>query len=967
MAASVLKRNLEADYAWLLALKFGVVEMLGMPSFKDTRPLSLEEIYVPLRFQWEPNPGKEEKPFWLATLMTEAKHLVVLGDPGCGKSTLIKLLVYSFGRPGITTLAPRFGNLVPIPIVLREFKVAHWQQPEDMLRDFIATLRDEVRNDITVEWLMTHLRKGKAILMLDGLDEIGSVELRRNFRDNIIRPLLRQAPDSFFIATSRIIGYEEAALDSPQNAEFDETSLVEPVQDEGQAYSSHGSASRRPFTLVQHFPFAQSVFRRAYVAPFTNEDIGQFITRWYTAREPDKALRQEGIDSLSKALQQNDRVRRLAQNPSLLTLIALVFRVLRHLPSGRVQLYHKIVEAYLETIQTYRQLWQYPATLDQMKRWLARVGWEMQSLRTEENQGDLMAPAERVLGWLTDAIKLDRGNDETAARREAEQFLDYVARRSGLLIPRGTDKDGDLFAFVHLTFQEYFAAWELRGRMRRFDQLAELCAERVKHTYWHETLLLLFEVLAEFTGFGDDLVAELCARAKDDMARNQTANLLSALLLDTQNGLSETAQSQAAEFARDVVCQRIDFSIIENLKQLSPERRREWLEKPLVELLKTAKPDSLKPDFFLVGDELVVEWPQLIEDELVGKRGSKNWQTNQLAFIALIGTGKPAVVAWTGGRLPIHCWLASVNSYWVSPLAIVGREVSVCAISIAELNLSLLCDVNSHSPRHQLLAQAALALATGSSPILYTTVMAWCLRRDLNRGSDRYSGRPLDSYLGQYLTQDWERYLARYLARYTDRYLDRYLDWYFGWHLDGFAGLELAQRLSRAIASNPLAPTSAKSNSLMKESAAAEWLAFQPDCEDQRLATIKQVQPFLNAKDDWTRLLAINNLITLSAGTPELVAERNRLCDLAMKTPDEFTFPAELVEATKDKEWFNLPEIIAIIFLHEPGDPFLKSEWFDPKSEESKFFLSPPREFFALAAEVLDPKGETDLAKWRKS
>jgi hypothetical protein len=160
--------------------------------------------------------------------------------------------------------------------------------------------------------------------------------------------------------------------------------------------------------------------------------------------------------------------------------------------------------------------------------------------------------------------------------------------------------------------------------------------------------------------------------------------------------------------------------------------------------------------------------------------------------------------------------------------------------------------------------------------------------------------------------------------------------------------------------------------SIVLESAAAEWLAFQPDRESERLATIAVMQPFLQAEDDWTRLLAINNLITLSAGTPELVAERNRLCDKAMKQPDEFTFPADLREATKDKEWFNLPEIIALIFLHgfdEDGksDPFLKPEWFDPKNEESKFFLSPPREFFALAAEVLDPKGETELAKWRKT
>ena len=117
--------------------------------------------------------------------------------------------------------------------------------------------------------------------------------------------------------------------------------------------------------------------------------------------------------------------------------------------------------------------------------------------------------------------------------------------------------------------------------------------------------------------------------------------------------------------------------------------------------------------------------------------------------------------------------------------------------------------------------------------------------------------------------------------------------------------------------------------------------------------------------------MAINNLITLNAGTRALANERNHLCNIALHQPNKFSFPAELREATENKTLFNLPEIIALIFLpnvdeYGDGNPFLKPEWFDPKNEESKFFLSPPGEFFALAAEVLDPKGETELAKWRK-
>lgn len=942
--ASILKRNLAADYAWLLAQKFNVVDMLGLPSYKDTRSLSLEEIYVPLRFQWKLNFNEKEKPFWLPKLMSEAKHLVVLGDPGSGKSTLIKFLIYSFGRQGQTTLVPRFGKLLPIPIVLREFKVATWQNLEDMLRDFIATLSNEVRDHVSVEWFLDYLRKGEAILMLDGLDEIGSVELRRNFRDKVVRPLVENFPDSYLILTSRIIGYEEVPFDK-STLEFDSSKMT----------------PQRHLAERQLLPGLN--LRRAYVAPFTDEDISQFIKRWYTAREPDKELRQEGIEALNRALQVNDRVRRLAQNPSLLTLIALVFRVLRHLPSGRVQLYHKIVEAYLETIQTYRQLSQYPATLDQMKRWLARVGWEMQSLRTDEKQGDLLAPTERVLGWLAEAIKQDLSNDKTAVRHEAEQFLDYVARRSGLLIPRGTDNQGELFAFVHLTFQEYFAAWELRGRMRRFDQLAELCAERVKHTYWHETLLLLFEVLAEFQGFGDDLVEEICRKVEADPASGEpTAQLLSALLLDTQNGLSEAGQRRATEFTREQLCREFDYSVIERLKQLSAEHRSRWIEKPLIEQLKSAKPETLAPNFFLISDEFVTNWPRLIEEELVGKRSSENWSPNQLVLITLIGTGRSKVIEWGIKKLPIQDWLAKLDrdQSFGALVTVEDREFHITsAVSIAELNATLILKSEQISPSHYLLAQSVMVLVSRNGQILRTIIAAQFLRKPLMQlppQSLEHSHLPLAFCF------------FRIPDRYSDKYLLRFVDLDFqpSWckYLDASV---LSSYLEIKTPVKPKTVSTSLSIEIpASEIAEAEWLAFQPDREEDRLVVIERNHRYLKAEDDWTRLLAINNLLTLSEGTPELVAERNRLCDRAMQQPDQFTFPAELREATQNKEWFNLPEIIAIIFLHKPGDPFLKPEWFDPKREESKFFLTPPREFFALAAEVLDPKGETELAKWRK-
>ena len=83
-----------------------------------------------------------------------------------------------------------------------------------------------------------------------------------------------------------------------------------------------------------------------------------------------------------------------------------------------------------------------------------------------------------------------------------------------------------------------------------------------------------------------------------------------------------------------------------------------------------------------------------------------------------------------------------------------------------------------------------------------------------------------------------------------------------------------------------------------------------------------------------------------------------------MQQPKEFTFPANVKAATERKD-FDLPLIAQLIFLHESGDPFLRPEWFEPQSKEARFMLASPRQLYALAAEILDPKGETELAKWR--
>jgi hypothetical protein len=149
--------------------------------------------------------------------------------------------------------------------------------------------------------------------------------------------------------------------------------------------------------------------------------------------------------------------------------------------------------------------------------------------------------------------------------------------------------------------------------------------------------------------------------------------------------------------------------------------------------------------------------------------------------------------------------------------------------------------------------------------------------------------------------------------------------------------------------------------------AMAEWLFFSPNLPDKEVERHAQkLKSLTKAPDHWTRLLSLTSLMLIGWGTPEMCAERNSLLDQATLSPASFTFPKEVREVT-DTEMFQeeFPEIIRQIFLHAPGQPWLLPEWFSAEHPDSRFFLSRPREFYALAAEVLDPEGETELAQWK--
>ena len=111
----------------------------------------------------------------------------------------------------------------------------------------------------------------------------------------------------------------------------------------------------------------------------------------------------------------------------------------------------------------------------------------------------ILMDADTVRGWLSE--EMGRG-DTYPDTPSAEEFLKIIGRRSGLFLPRGEER----YAFVHLSFQEYFAAFALKREVTRLQWAKEnksrlgfgrdTLADWAGQSIWRETFAFLFELLA---------------------------------------------------------------------------------------------------------------------------------------------------------------------------------------------------------------------------------------------------------------------------------------------------------------------------------------------------------------------------------------------------------------------------------------------------------------------------------------
>lgn len=547
---------------------FGFIRLLGLPQLKDNSDIPIESLFVEPEFSDSPISPEAPLENWpprgpFSEALLEHPRLVVLGDPGAGKTTLQNWLVSHFCRSGSSRLQRQLGPLVPIPIVLRELTLARGLAWLDLLDLFLERPVAEKLRDHR-DLIEDLFQRGQALVMLDGLDEIAN-ESSKDLLKTAVLDGMRKHPSCRWLMTSRIVGYDRMPFHTVIKTN---PSGLRPG-DDVTGMPAEDLVLGGPSDPLRVLAFEVTVAKRVYLAPFDTRQIEAFVRNWYMAREANAAVRDECIRELLKAIRENEGTLRLARVPNLLTMMALIHRVRARLPQGRVNLYRDITEAYLQTIDDFRGLKETAYSLPQKKLWLARIAFEMQSRRKERPPGTqkdqvegLLLVRSKVLEWLVEVMDVPNPQERAPT---AEKFLDYLQRRTGLFIERSPGQ----WAFLHLSFQEYFTACFLAEEVTGPDWLSpdydcEGCRPSDLQQYsgraiWKETLIFLFELLGQERPRWSDRVAgkvfektfakpatpDLGSDAFWEWQCNPDVVLLAELSVDAYSGFSTKLREEA--------------------------------------------------------------------------------------------------------------------------------------------------------------------------------------------------------------------------------------------------------------------------------------------------------------------------------------------------------------------------------------------------------------------------------------
>lgn len=408
------------DYRQLVAGVLDQLELFGATLAESSRRYPLSVAYLSLTVSgeftiWQPGdrlfdnvyaPAREitTPTARVEDVLASTRRLFVRGEAGSGKSTLLRWIAVQSARGSFPDRLTAWNDSAPFLVTLRRHAEDELPAPER----FAAEAGRHIAAEMPAGWVHDQLRSGRAVVLVDGVDEL--TETRRDEARRWLRELVALFPTARYVVSTR-----PAAVPADWLGRDD--------------------------------------FDVAELEPMTAADVPVFVHRWHEAMRDQCDTDQQraaltGLEEqLLGALSGQRHLRSLAQYPLLCALLCALHRDRRgQLPGNRMELYEVALQMLLERRDRERRVDQDAALtrtdktllLRDIAYWLIRNGWSSApSARVRE----------RIAAKLTGMAQVEVSPDEVYR---------MLLERSGLLrepVAGQTD-------FVHRSFQEYLAAAE---------------------------------------------------------------------------------------------------------------------------------------------------------------------------------------------------------------------------------------------------------------------------------------------------------------------------------------------------------------------------------------------------------------------------------------------------------------------------------------------------------------------------
>jgi hypothetical protein len=421
----------------------------------------------------------------LTEIILKRQKLLLVGKPGGGKTTFLRLVACSLAKNMLYSKKSRRRKKILVfskwekpflPVFIRLSALAHNLDDNDIdsltVETVVTNFLAEKYGQHSAQIIFEYINNGRAHLLLDGLDEVADTVQRKSML-NLLEAMIKCWGLNRITVTSRPQGYE----------------------------------------VVSKFPNIATVT----IDDLSDPQIRDFLKRWVHAIYPENEhpKRDDYFPDLEEAIIYSRAIRRLAGNPVMLTCLCVVHWNERRLPEGKAELLAAVLRWLINSREIQRKKRGFTGAF--AEECFKELALAMSNDKTGKKVVvDLAWAAEQLATPFIHRLHME---DAQQIRALGMRFLEEEMLDSGIVEMAGFGR----IQFWHLTFQEHYAAKALVERgddlgedswwcvlnpnlfNRQWSEIIDHFAGCLVHTGWRRLDLFIQRVLS--TAKDSDLVS----------------------------------------------------------------------------------------------------------------------------------------------------------------------------------------------------------------------------------------------------------------------------------------------------------------------------------------------------------------------------------------------------------------------------------------------------------------------------